>query len=187
MASAPEIKASYFQASIDAISLLGPRRVEVEARLAREIEATRMASRADWLPMAWDQKLSAAIASVGGDDAVIACNKASFLAATEGTFLRPFTQAAGRLFGVSPRGMLKHANAAWTAGSRHAGHMVVTFTAEGATVELVGMHAEPVWYVGVVGILEGVLALTSHDGSAEMRSATDGHPVYDVRWQPRTP
>jgi len=187
MSTSAEIKASYFQANIDAIALLGPRRVEVEARLAREIEATRMASRADWLPMAWDEKLSAAIADVGGDEAVIACNKASFLAATEGTFLRPFTQAAARLFGVSPRGMLKHAHAAWAAGSRHAGHMVVTFTAESATVELIGMRADPIWCVGVVGILEGVLALTSHDGSAEMRFATDGHPVYDVRWQPRTP
>ena len=37
----------------------------------------------------------------------------------------------------------------------------------------------------MVGVLQGVLALTEHDGSAEMHFADDGHPIYDLRWQPR--
>lgn len=185
MSTSPEIKASYFQANIDAIALLGPRRLEIETRMASEIAATRAASRADWLPMAWDQKLCALINDVGGHEAVIACNMASFLAATEGAFLRPIIQGALRLFGVSPRAILRQVEPTWAAGSRHAGSMLVQCDEDHATIEHVGMKAAPEWHVGMVGVLQGVLALTEHDGSAEMHFADDGHPIYDLRWQPR--
>ena len=143
MSTSPEIKASYFQANIDAIALLGPRRLEIETRMASEIAATRAASRADWLPMAWDQKLCALINDVGGHEAVIACNRASFLAATEGAFLRPIIQGALRLFGVSPRAILRQVEPTWAAGSRHAGTMLVQCDEDHATIEHVGMKAAP--------------------------------------------
>lgn len=185
MSSVPEIKASYFSANLDALAVLGEQRAAVEARMTTELEATRRASRADWLPMAFDQKLSAVVAEVAGRDAVIAANRVAFLAAADGPFLRPVVQGALRVFGVTPKGILRHIDNTWDAGTRHAGRMEVTFGEHEATIHHRGMVADEVWLHGFIGLLQGVLELTDCDGAVDMRLADDDHPVYTLRWQKR--
>jgi uncharacterized protein (TIGR02265 family) len=185
MATTPEIKASYFRANLDALAVLGNSRATVEAQMATEIETTRRASRADWLPMAFDEKLSAVVAEVAGRDGVIATNRAAFLAAAEGPFLRPVVQGALRVFGVTPKGILRHLDNTWDAGTRHAGRMEVVLGEHEATIHHRGMVAAEAWHLGFVGLLQGVLELTGFDGTVDMRRADDGHPIYDVRWQTR--
>lgn len=183
MASAPEIKASYFRATLEALAILGAHRAEIEHRMSREIEATLRASRADWLPMAFDQKLSAVVAEVAGRDAVIATNREAFLAAADGPFLRPVVQGALRVFGVSPKGLLRHIDHVWRAGTRHAGYMELTFGEHEATIHHRAMVADEVWHLGFVGLLQGVVQLASLDGKVSMTFADDGHPAYLLQWQ----
>jgi hypothetical protein len=185
MSLEPQIKASYFRANLDALAVLGEQRAAVEARMTEEIEATRRASRADWLPMAFDQKLSAIVAEVAGRDAVIATNRVAFLAAADGPFLRPVVQGALRVFGVTPKGILRQIDSTWNAGTRHAGRMEVILGEREATIHHRGMVADEIWYLGMIGILQGILELTGFDGHADMHLADDGHPVYTLRWQKR--
>lgn len=181
----PQIKASYFQANLAALAVVGPRRGEVEALLKDEIDAARMASRADWLPMAFDQKLSRVVEELCGRDAVIAANRVAFLAAADGPLMRPIVQGAFRVFGVTPKGIIRMVHTGWDAGARDAGTMSVDFDDATATLHHRGMSAEPSWYAGFVGVLEGVLELTGFDGTAEMRIDVDGHPIYTCRWTTR--
>lgn len=185
MSTRPEIKASYFRANLDALAVLGDKRAAVEARIAPEIEATLRASRADWLPMAFDEKLSAVVAEVAGRDGVIATNRVAFLAAAEGPFLRPVVQGALRVFGVTPKGILRHLDNTWDAGTRHAGRMEVVFGEHEATIHHRGFITAEVWHLGFVGLLQGILELTGFDGAVDMTFADDGHPVFHCRWQAR--
>jgi len=179
------IKASYFQGTINALAVLGSKRAEAERLLQAEIAATKAASRADWLPMTFDFKLTAVVHDLGGKDAVVALNRASFLAATDGPLLRPIVQGALRVFGVSPRAFVKMVGNAWEAGTRNAGAMSASFEDDhSAIVVLNGLHAELRWYEGFIGLLEGVYEITAHEGTATV-TAHDGGATYEMRWRPR--
>lgn len=168
MTSVPLIKASYFQGNIDALSVLGPREAEARERLRSIIDGARAASRADWLPMAWDYELTRVAHSLGGRDAVIELNRRSLLAAVEGPFLRPVVQGAFRLFGVSPQAVLKVVRNAWGAGTKDAGVMTATTTDTGGVVTLAEVVAESIWYEGLIGVLAGVFEITSHTGTSSL-------------------
>jgi hypothetical protein len=180
--SAPAIKASYFQANVAALELLGPLRGRIEGIMAAEIEATRRASRADWLPMAWDQKLSRVVAELAGPTGVIVTNRGAFVAASSGPFLRPIIQGTMRVFGVTPRALLRSVDRAWRAGSRNAGSMDVELGESEGWVHHRDMQADEFWHLGLVGLLEGLLEVSGVEGTVTMSFAPDGHPVYHCRW-----
>jgi hypothetical protein len=183
--AAPAIKASYFQANVAALELLGPLRARIEGLMAAEIAATQRASRADWLPMAWDQKLSRIVAEVAGPQGVVVTNRGAFLAASDGPFLRPIIQGTIRVFGVTPRALLRSVDRAWRAGSKNAGYMDVEIGESEGWVHHRDMKADEQWYLGLVGVLEGILELTGFEGTVTMSLAPDGHPVYHCRWTHR--
>jgi hypothetical protein len=183
--AAPAIKASYFQANVAALELLGPQRDHIEEIMASEIAATQRASRADWLPMAWDQKLSRVVAEVAGPQAVVVTNRGAFVAAAAGPFLRPIIQGTIRVFGVTPKALLRSVDRAWRAGSKNAGYMDVEIGESDGWVHHRDMQADEVWYLGLVGVLEGILEVTGFEGTATMSLAPDGHPVYHCRWTHR--
>ena len=183
--SAPAIKASYFQANVSALELLGPLRVRIESMMAAEIEATRKASRADWLPMAWDQKLTRVVADIAGPEGVVVTNRGAFVDAASGPFLRPIIQGTIRVFGVTPRALLRSVDRAWRAGSKNAGYMDVEIGESEGWVHHRDMQADEVWYLGLVGVLEGILEVTGFEGTATMSLAPDGHPVYHCWWTHR--
>lgn len=182
MSRVPFIKASYFQGSVDALSVLGPREAEARRRLATIIEGTRHASRADWLPMAWDFELTRVLNDLGGREAVIELNKRSFLAATEGPFLRPVVQGAFRLFGVSPRGILKVVSNAWEAGTKDAGVMTAVSTDTGAVINHTDVVAELIWHETFVGVVAGIYELTGYTGTTTVELEPPSAARYTCRW-----
>ena len=187
--SEPMIKASYFQGNLDALHAMGDVGASIEAALQPELEATRQASRADWLPMAFDFKLTRLLAEHGGRDAIVDLNKRSFLSAMEGPLLRPIFQGALRLFGVSPRGITRLVQKGWEAGTKDAGTMRAEFRMDGAVIVHSGMVADDDWYVGFEGVLQGIFEATSYLG-ATTTTVTAGEgdtrtATYDVTWRPR--
>jgi hypothetical protein len=182
MSRVPLVKASLFRGNIDALTVLGPMQAEAERRLASIIDGTRQASRADWLPMAWDYELTRVVNDIGGRDAVIALNKRSILAASDGPFLRPVVQGAFRLFGVTPRAILKILSSAWDSGTKDAGVMAVVATDTGAVITHSGIAADPVWCDGVVGIIEGIYEITGFDGTTTVALEPPSAARYTCMW-----
>ena len=187
MSRVPCVKASLFQGNIDALSVLGPKRAEAERRLAAIIEGTRQASRADWLPMAWDFELTRVVNDVGGRDAVIALNKRSILAASDGPFLRPVVQGAFRLFGVSPRAILKILSSAWASGTKDAGLMSVVATDSGAVISHTDIVAELIWHETFVGLIAGVYEITGHTGTTTVELEPPSSARYICTWSKQQP
>lgn len=187
--SEPMIKASYFQGNLNALVVMGPAQAAIEAALHAEIEATRAASRADWLPMAYDFKLTRLLREHGGRDAIVALNRKSFLSAMEGPLLRPIFQGSLRLFGVSPRGVTRLVQKGWEAGTKDAGTMRAEFRNDGAVIIHSGMVADDDWYIGFEGVLQGVFEATSYTGTVTTTvSAGDGGTriaSYNASWRPR--
>lgn len=186
MTSVPLIKASYFQGSIDALSVLGSGEAEARERLRSIIEGTSTASRADWLPMEWDYELTRVVHVVGGRAAVLELSRRSFLAAVEGPLLRPVLQGALRVFGVSPRAILKVVSNAWGAGTKDAGVMTAVSTDTGATISHTGIVAEPIWHEAFIGVFDGVFELTGYTGTTVVNLEPPSTARFMCTWSRQT-
>jgi len=133
--------------------VLGAKQAEAERRLHPELTAYRAASRADWLPMEYDFKLTDVVYDLGGRDAVLALSRASFLAAANAPILRPIVQGTLQVFGVTPRAAVKIVRASWDVGTKDGGQMTTTRTdGHSAAVVFEGINAKFHWFESFIGV-----------------------------------
>jgi hypothetical protein len=142
--------------------------------------------------LAGDQHLLHVLASldrhdIGGRDAVIALNKRSILASSDGPFLRPVVQGAFRLFGVTPRALLKIMSNAWGSATRDAGLMSVVATDSGAVISHTDIVAEPIWHETFVGLIAGIYEFTDHTGTTTVELERPSSARYICTWSKKQP
>lgn len=178
------IKASYFAGNVAALDVLGPdRAASARARLAPQIAALQAASRADWLPIAVDDALSDVVCELAGAEGIRAVNKQSFLSSIDGPLIRPVFQGAIKLIGMTPRAGLRFFSRGWDAGMKNAGSFVAEFNGDDSGVLThSGYTGSRNWHEGMVGIIEGIYAVTNHAGTVDL-VVGDDHALYTCRWQ----
>lgn len=136
----PQMRGTYLRANLHAVRSLG---ADVEARVLARLGnvAAQVEQSDDWAPCAWDVALSEAIAAEAGINAVRDVNRDAFVAQFHGPLLGPIFLAATRVFGISPRAILKVARAAWTRAVRDAGILDIDLIDEHqAAVRWTGAH-----------------------------------------------
>lgn len=180
------MRASYLRGNLHAVCWLG---ADVDARVrARLGPLTAQIEQhgTGWVPCAWDVALSEAIAAEAGVNAVRQVNRDAFVAQFNGPLLGPIFQAATRMFGISPRAILKVARTAWIRAVRHGGTLEVEDHDREAVVRW--LHAPVLFFseaylAGFRGVFEGVLAAVQAQGDVLIEKSEPGTYVLRLRWR----
>ncbi len=183
----PGIKASYFAGSIEALSALGHEAASrIRETMADELRVHQTMSRADYVPLAWDVKMTHAIHDLGGAQAVRLVNRRAFMLSFEAPLLRPIFQAARTLFGFTPKAFMKLGTKGWQVGTRAMGEMVlVALDEQNALVEHRNLPAivrdDAIWIESGCGLFEGMFEASAYEGRVTCR-VEGGVGVYDIAW-----
>jgi hypothetical protein len=164
----------------------------VEARMfARVSLATlarvRGASAFDWLPLALDLELSAALEAELGPDSARVCARASVLETLRSPLLDPLLRGVQALFSLEPASLLRQAPRAWKTVYRDAGEVHYEI-GEGAE-RLLGFRQLPIEVVGnrfyleaIAGAFESVYTLCRVVGEVEVVGVEAEERRADLRF-----
>lgn len=171
------IRAAQVQHSLAVVATLAPD-AQAHARVLARIDPhaltrVREASRVDWLPLAIDLELSAAVEAELGPGQDRERARLAVLESMRSPLLQPFVHGVQTIFSLEPAALLRQAPRAWQAVYRGAGQIRYA-VGEGAERVLVfdGLPAEvvasPVYLEAIAGAFASVFTLCKVEGTAEV-------------------
>ena len=193
----PAMKASYLKDSVAALSGFGPEKEAAVRALVPEglLEQIQAATKVDWLPIDLDVHFTDALYRVLGEQGLrkLACD--AMVRSTQGPLTGPFVRGTIKLFGLSPKHLLKLSKQFWRAVYRNCGRIEPVDVGLG-TLDL-HFHDLPeivarsrAYLIGFLGGIDGVLVLTkAQEGEVALAPGpqSPGLVTIRVRWSAGKP
>jgi len=191
---APLMRASYLKESVGLLDHLPPEQADKVRELvpAQILQEVQEATKVDWLPLDHDIVFTDVLGQVLGERGVRDLARDAMIRAASGTLLKPFINSAVKLFGLSPKGILRLSKQFWRAVYRNCGQ-IMTVQDEPRLAHVVfeslarQVIDSPMYRASMLGTLEGVLKICQVEGSAtlEEMDRASGKLVLAVRWLAR--
>lgn len=167
----PQIKATQVKVSLTiAERLAGERVQELHDAIGPEsLAEIRSAIGTAWLPLEVDIALSHAVEATCGPESDLERARQSLTASMDQKLLRPFIEGVRKVFGLSPKGLLKTSRRAWSSLYRDAGRpRFVDLGANAAALDYEEMPdavlASEVYLRAIAGAFHALLDLAGVEG-----------------------
>jgi len=133
------------------------------------------AIRTTWLPIEVDVALAEAVESTCGPNSDYERARQSLLESMERSFLRPFVEGVRKVFGLSPKGLLKTCQRAWGGLYRDCGEpRFLDLAVNSAALDFRSMPAamleSAVYLRAIAGALHALLDLCHTEGQIEVEA-----------------
>jgi hypothetical protein len=186
-----EMKAAQLQEDLLALAELGNEPAtrilaDLEPRTLRRIQE---ATRVDWLPIDLYLELVHAIEAVAGEQGLRRWARAAVRRSLETNLFRPLLETVARLFGLSPRALLRAVPQGWKATFRGCGALSVASSAAGMELRLAGLPErlrERPFLLSLSGAFEAVLDAARVQGEVRLVAPAQGfEATFEARWNER--
>lgn len=160
----------------------------VRTKVGAQIAVIDAAMRSSWLPIALDVQLTEAVFDEVGEAGAQALAKDALKASLTGPLLRPFRDAAIKLFGIRTHAVLGVVPKAWGQIFRGVGDVAATQRSpQHAVITIAGACDEvlrsPAWCAGTAGTFQGIAEMSGALARAEVRIDVAARAVhFDLTW-----
>ncbi len=187
----PQIKATQVKVSLTVAERLASHRVEElhDAIGPEPLAKIRNAINTAWLPVEMDIVLSHAVESTCGPQSDYERARQSLTASMDRKLLRPFIEGVRKVFGLSPKGLLKTSQRAWSSLYRDCGKLrFVDLGPDSAALDFTEMPAQvlasEVYLRAIAGGLHALLDLAEVQGEVlvEGLDPRDREVRFRVTW-----
>lgn len=173
----PQIKATQVKVSLTIAERLAGERVQElhDAIGAESLAKIRNAISTAWIPLQVDIVLSHAVEATCGPNSDFERARESLTTAMDQRLLRPFIEGVRKVFGLSPKGLLKTSRRAWSSLYRGGGEpRFVDLGADTAALDFEEMPAEvlasEVYLRAIAGAFQALLDLAAVQGEVFVES-----------------
>ncbi len=187
----PQMRAAQLQEGFNWVEALDPLpRVAILQRCAH-VRDVRDLHRLGWIPLEYGVELTEAVHAVLGDAGLRAFGRESALSAGNRVWIKPFLDAALRIFGPTPRGVFRFWPRTWEAVFRNAGELRFVERGEHeGTLVLKGLQplaATRSHLMTVSGCFAATMNLCRAHGHVELLPMNKGATTanFDVTWESR--